>query len=606
MPLEADITLNETVTYFNTTPSNTTPTGRKAYGIEYQSGVDGETYAEVYLDEDYLKALDIDPSSAGQESVLQSMLDTSATFTPSGLENNSPLTKILPDGALEGVASSGVQIAVFGGFGPVTKVGEFREVSTPTVAGGTQFSDVLTANGKVIDPTKIKDPDNAKFLSDQDSELVGFAGGDLLLGAAKGRDDIYGGEGDDVIYGFATSESNEETLDGGADDDVIHTGGSVAAIDGGSGTDTLSFALSDEAVTVTMADGKAFDGKGSAAKPNYSIEGVENIIGSLAADTMTGDGLDNMIEGGPAADAMDGAGGINTVSYQGSGAAVEVDLIAGTAEGGDADGDTFSNFDGLLGSLNDDTLIGASAPTRHIHLDGSDGDDVIMTGGTHATIEGGMGTDTLDFERSGSAIWLDQKTGRAFDTLGTETDPNYDFQSIEQVKGSSFDDVLILNVDNDSLTPIWNGHGGDGDDTLQFESGYYLFGGPGADTFTPLALNFFRGGSSWIQDFNHSEGDKIDLRALDAASTDPLDIRPLRPDDPNILAVTVTVAAEPATFIVQDDGAPLALTKADFIFIDTTDFGTPSGFGVREQDDTPAPSLAHDTDERGFESDLLL
>ena len=55
---------------------------------------------------------------------------------------------------------------------------------------------------------------------------------------------------------------------------------------------------------------------------------------------------------------MDGGDGHDTLWYSGSAAGVSVDLSAGTARGGDAEGDTFQNVESVIGSAHADRLTG--------------------------------------------------------------------------------------------------------------------------------------------------------------------------------------------------------------------------------------------------------
>ncbi len=64
---------------------------------------------------------------------------------------------------------------------------------------------------------------------------------------------------------------------------------------------------------------------------------------------MVGAGND-FIEGEAGADAIDGGDGINTVTYSSSSAAVTVNLLVGTASGGDAQGDGLVGIGQVIGS----------------------------------------------------------------------------------------------------------------------------------------------------------------------------------------------------------------------------------------------------------------
>ncbi len=157
---------------------------------------------------------------------------------------------------------------------------------------------------------------------------------------------------------------------------------------GGAGIDTATYADSGAGVTVDLAAGT---GSGGTAEGDTLSE-IENVTGSAQDDVLIGDSGANVLEGGSGhdvlegaggADTLDGGGGIDTASYAGSSAAVDVDLGAGTASGGDAQGDTLSNIENLTGSAHDDTLTGDS------------GANVLTGGGGADTLTGGAGDDIL-------------------------------------------------------------------------------------------------------------------------------------------------------------------------------------------------------------------
>lgn len=116
-------------------------------------------------------------------------------------------------------------------------------------------------------------------------------------------------------------------------------------------------------------------------------------------------------------DDYDGGAGNDTVSYDGSDAAVNVDLAAGSGTGGAAQNDTLSDIEAVIGSDFDDTLRGDSGANT---LDGGAGDDRIVGGGGSDTLDGGQGKaatgDTLyyhsDFE-TGAPGWQSTNTESA-------------------------------------------------------------------------------------------------------------------------------------------------------------------------------------------------
>jgi Ca2+-binding RTX toxin-like protein len=103
---------------------------------------------------------------------------------------------------------------------------------------------------------------------------------------------------------------------------------------------------------------------------------VENdiLFGNGGSDTVAGRAGNDIVSGGSGADTLKGGGGRDWVSYGGSAAAVNVNLANDTAWGGDASGDSISDFENVRGGNGDDTLAGSAVANR---------------------IEGGLGADQL-------------------------------------------------------------------------------------------------------------------------------------------------------------------------------------------------------------------
>lgn len=174
-----------------------------------------------------------------------------------------------------------------------------------------------------------------------------------------------------------------------------------------------------------------------------------------------GNGFNNLIQGGSADDIIRGFGGDDEL--RGGGGA---DRIEG-GEGADL----------LFGEDGNDRLIGGN------------GDDRLHGGAGNDRLEGGAGSDWALYD-AGAAVTVNLAsgvaTGQGSDTL----------LSIENVRGSSFNDVLIGN----SSANILAGNGGSD----------VLTGGGGADVFVLSAMT---SGNVTITDFQDGV-DRIDLREL--------------------------------------------------------------------------------------------
>ncbi len=319
--------------------------------------------------------------------------------------------------------------------------------------------------------------------------VTGTAFDDTLIGSA-GANTIIGGAGNDVIDGGA----GNDVIDAGSGDDVVTGGAGADELHGGAGHDILSYAQSSAAVTVDLAAGS---GLGGAAEGDV-FDGFEEVQGSALADTLRGawgdetlrgGAGDDLLEGRGGADILDGGAGTDTVSYASSASAVRIDLDAGTASGGDAQGDTLISIERVVGSAHDDWLKAAAAGSR---LDGGAGDDTLVAGAGFDTLIGGGGTDLADYSASNAGVTVDLTAGTgsggyaAGDTLS----------GIEHVLGSAFADRLTGDAGANTLT------GGRGDDVLAGLGGAdILDGGAGFDT-----LDYAASGTGVVIDFASGTG----------------------------------------------------------------------------------------------------
>jgi len=198
-------------------------------------------------------------------------------------------------------------------------------VQNPSTVTGTAGDDAL-AGGTLADT------------------LSGGGGNDILSGNS-GDDNLSGAAGNDQLYGGA----GNDILDGGDNNDLLVGGLGNDTLTGGLGIDTASYAGSASPVTVNLATGLATGGAGS-----DTLSGVENVVGSSFADTLTGSGVANVITGGAGNDSMTGGAGSDTFVFRladkGTAGTPAVDTITGfdTAAAG-AGGDVLDLRDLLQG-----------------------------------------------------------------------------------------------------------------------------------------------------------------------------------------------------------------------------------------------------------------
>jgi Ca2+-binding RTX toxin-like protein len=357
-----------------------------------------------------------------------------------------------------------------------------------------------------------------------DDTIVGKRGDDLIIGGRDslasrdinntiavadlddqtesddGDDRLYGGAGDDTILGG----QGDDLLDGGDGNDMLSGQDGVDVFRGGRGVDTVDYGReSPFQLLVNLETNVASGGTGS-GDTFYSIENligsddrIDRFIGTSAAnhfwgrgggdyfngrggndildggadgDIIYGEAGNDTIIGGSAQDYLDGGSGVDTVVYAGSSAGVTIDLLNGTAIGGDGDGevqivgrgatirhDILVGFENAVGSGFDDHLIGDG---RANELSGGGGNDTLTGGSGRDTVNGGAGSDTADYATATSGVRVSLSSGRS----GPDK-----YVSIENLAGSAFGDRLTGNNAANVLT----GQGGDdvldgkgGDDTL--------------------------------------------------------------------------------------------------------------------------------------------
>jgi Ca2+-binding RTX toxin-like protein len=300
----------------------------------------------------------------------------------------------------------------------------------------------------------------------------------------------------------------------------------------------------------------------------YGFNGNDTIYGLGGNDHLYGGYGNDVLKGGGGADLLSGGDGIDTASYIDSPSSVSIYLDLGLASGGDANGDTLSSIENLIGSSYGDTLWGDDnsnvldgrggndllfGDDGNDTLNGGSGDDILIGNAGADTLDGGPGVDWAEYLTSPGGVTVSLLSGQGFggDATGDQ------LISIEWLSGSNYADSL---KGDDTANRLWGedgndtiqGLGGDdwiwggvGNDGLYGQDGFDLLsgdqgadhlyggfngvfgdalnGGDGADTFVwsfvaeaAYDLANLTCSPDNIGDFNHAEGDVIHLSAIDA------------------------------------------------------------------------------------------
>lgn len=299
-------------------------------------------------------------------------------------------------------------------------------------------------------------------------DVVGGVAGDTITGNASsnvldggpGDDALAGGQGDDRLLGGTGSD---RLAGGPGDDDYVLAPArpfapetdSIAELPGeGSDLLDLSGLRAGDGATVDLSSASTSLGGTANRTLLAAVAGqgasLEDVRGGPGDDTLTGNGLANVLVGGSGNDLLTGNAGADVL------------------RGGPGD-------DRLFGTAGDDLL---DAGEGRNDLDGGGGNDRLVAGAGDDALRGKVGDDTLD--AGDGTNTLDGGPGRDRLRSGSGSDV---------LSGEGGDDRLDAGAGNDRLT---GGRGADalkagaGDDTLRARDGVRdtVDGGAGRDTAT--------------------------------------------------------------------------------------------------------------------------
>ena len=392
-----------------------------------------------------------------------------------------------------------------------------------------------------------------------DNELRGMGGNDTLTGGA-GDDMLKGGEGRDTLRGGVDNDMLDggpgaDILDGGgtlalsgtdiatyasaeagvtvdlssgnsgrgdaagdsfegieqyvgsyhadifiASDDPDHiTGGPETGAPGGGGdtsNDTVSYARSDEGVTVNLSSSNPQSETDNGYASGDNLNSIENVIGSNHKDTLTAADGGSVITGGREDDILAGDVGNDTFVFASGDGDDQINNFTITEGQDKIDLSAFTSI-ASLDDLKGEISLRDSNTDIKIDLPG--GGEISLNNVTNA----GLNANDRDFyglTADNFIFYTKRISGNMGDRFNNEInggsgdDAIYGEQGRDILNGGGGDDEIYGGEDKDTI------NGGEGDD--------WLDGGPGDDTFVFEPGN----GNDYIMDF--TSGDMIDLSAF--------------------------------------------------------------------------------------------
>jgi Ca2+-binding RTX toxin-like protein len=296
------------------------------------------------------------------------------------------------------------------------------------------------------------------FTSDPEKAYTLDANGEVRLFLSNSPDNL-----------IVTANDADNTITTGNGNDTIKGSGGADTINGGAGKDTVDYSASTAAVNVNVSSGA---GTGGQAQGDQ-LSNIETLTGSSASDTLDFSGAStavtaNLIQGtsnqklngsaqdltfsgfenvvgsanddrfvaSSAANDLKGGDGSDTVDYSNS-AAVDVDLHTGVGRYNHAAGDTYSSIENLIGGAGDDTFFASEAAN---------------------SFTGNGGVNRVHYKHSTAGVTINLSTGQGSGGFA-EGDR---FATIQNATGSGHDDTFIGNNQANNF------QGGDGIDTVSY------------------------------------------------------------------------------------------------------------------------------------------
>jgi Ca2+-binding RTX toxin-like protein len=418
------------------------------------------------------------------------LLGGAGTDTLNGDADNDTLTGGAGNDIINGGAGNDTIIYNFGdgadtmdgngGTDTLSIVGTAGQDTLDVVFNGTRLTTVeggSLANIEVVNANLQGDNDTLSYAATAAAVAIAV---NLSTGTASGFntilniENVTGGLGGDSITGSGganvlTGLAGADTIDGALGDDtfVATVNDGNDAYIGGQGFDIYNLSATSAAAFVNLSLGTST----SAQTGNDTLSQVEGVIGSAAADTLTGDGNANYLDGGGANDTINGGGGADTLTG-GAG--------ADTIDGGDGDDTIIYTFgDGV------DVLYNGGIGNDTLRINGTAGANTLTStwDGARLTSFNGTALQNIEAVRAdlldGSDRLSYAGTLAAFGVtvnLATNTATGYaSIANIENVTGGAGADSITGNDNANDLD------GGNGADTLDGGAGDDNLGGGGAN-----------------------------------------------------------------------------------------------------------------------------
>ncbi|PPQ19123.1 hypothetical protein CV770_12515 [Bradyrhizobium sp. AC87j1] len=373
-------------------------------------------------------------------------------------------------------------LAVWGSSFADTLFGSNNGFGTIEVFAGFAGNDVIDGRGGFDRVDYNNDPTTTSGIT------VSLAAGTLTGDATVGSDTLVSIEavrGTNFAdtynaVGFSSTSTNSGSL--GTFNEFTGEGGNDIIT--GNGNTRLGFNNATAGVVVDIAAGAA---TGDASVGSDTFTGVNAVMGTMFADSLSGSGINEIFTGLGGNDTIDGRGGFDTASYNNiylSTGSVTIDMASGTATGDSSIGtDTLRSIEAIQGTVLADTYVATGyglAGALNVGNNGSfnqfeglGGDDAITgNGNTRLIYTNATGPVTITF---GLNSWTSTTSGASGTVTGDASVGTDSFSGVSSVSGSSFADTITGSNNPNGTAEDFAGRGGNDfiDGKTGFDRAFY-------------------------------------------------------------------------------------------------------------------------------------
>jgi serralysin len=260
--------------------------------------------------------------------------------------------------------------------------------------GLVAWADWVGADGQLYDP-------QTAMLNDI-LALQNFYGADLTTRT------------DNTTYGF---NSTLASVSGGIYDFTQNANPILCIYDAG-GTDTLDLTGYSTASNLDLTSGSFSDCNSMTKNISIACSAlIENGKTGGGQDTLTGNAVANILDGGAGDDTFNGGGGgdsfiggsgNDTVTYAAEIVGLVIDMLTPGNGTGNAAGDTFNSIERIIGTDLVDNISGTNGDET---LDGGNGNDILNGRGGNDAIAGGAGSDVAVYSGNFAQYFFNYNAG---------------------------------------------------------------------------------------------------------------------------------------------------------------------------------------------------